>query len=268
MLSCIIALVIKMNEKLYLLDLDGTMYRGSKIQTGAKEFIEYLHKTKQSYMFLTNNSKRTRIQNVEHMRQMGFENIHPEDFFTSAMAAASYVRKHYTMRKAWYIGEDGLGEALLDNGFTLVSDEQPDFVFVGLDQQADYKKYSQAIQYLVNGAILIGTNDDRLLAQSDGFALGNGAVVHMLAYATNQSVPKIGKPNAPILEECLHLLHKNTDEVIIIGDNLETDIALGVRQGVETILVEGGVHARSDCDRLGIHADRVIASLFDLIVEN
>lgn len=257
-----------MKNKLYLLDLDGTMYRGTSIQDGAKEFLDHLHKNRIPYLFLTNNSKRTRAQNVAHMEAMGYTDIQPEDFFTSAMAASIYARKTYTKRKAWYIGEDGLQEALMEQGFTIVTDEQPELVFVGLDQHADYAKYSQAIQYLVNGAILIGTNDDRLLAQPNGFAVGNGAIVHMMEYASSQKSPRIGKPNAPILEECLELLGKQKDDVILVGDNLETDIQLGVAHGVETILVEGGVHTRKDCERLGIYPDHIISSLRSLIVEN
>lgn len=255
-----------MKNKVYLLDLDGTMYRGNKIQPYALEFLHALQEKKLPYMFLTNNSKRTRAQNVKHMEQLGFTNIHPADFFTSAMAAARYVKKHNEKRRAWYIGEDGLKEALIEQGFTLVT-EAPDFVFVGLDQQADYAKYSQAVQFLVQGAALIGTNEDRLLAQPDGFAVGNGAIVHMLEYASSKKSPSIGKPHAPILEECLQVLKKTKDEVLLIGDNLETDIQLGAAHGVETILVEGGVHTRMDCEHLGIYPDHIVSDLHELLVK-
>lgn len=253
-------------RKTYLLDLDGTMYRGTQIMDGAKEFIDHLHKTKQPYYFLTNNSKRTRQQNVEHMEKMGYTNIQPTSFFTSAMAAAIYARKNYEKRKAWYVGEAGLEEALIENGFSIVED-QPDFVFVGLDQNANYHKYAKAVNFLAQGAILIGTNNDRLLAQPNGFAVGNGSIVAMMEYASCQCSPKIGKPYAPILEEALAYIHKNKEEVILVGDNLETDIQLGVKHGVESILVMGGVHSEADCERLQIHPNRIIQNLRDLIVE-
>lgn len=254
-------------EKMYFLDLDGTMYRGNQIQEGGKALLSYLQKHNQPYLFLTNNSSRTGKQNVEHMERMGYTGIKPEDFFTSAMAASIYVRNHFCERKAFYIGEDGLKEALLNQGFSIVEDEQPDFVFVGLDKHATYLRYSKAIDYLINGAKLIGTNHDRILAQANGYHVGNGAIVTMFEYASSQESPKIGKPHAPILEAALAYCGKNKNEIIIVGDNLETDIALGVAHGVESIMVLGGVHTVNDIDRLQIQPDRVIERLSDLIVE-
>lgn len=252
--------------KALLLDLDGTMYRGSKMMKGGKELMEALHQNQQRYLFLTNNSKRTRKQNVEHMEKMGYIGIRKQDFFTSAMAAAIYVRKHYEKRKVFMIGEEGLREALLEQGF-LFDDENPDFVFVGLDQKGNYQKYSHAVNALINGAVLIGTNDDRILAQENGFMLGNGSVVAMMEYASNQKSPCIGKPHAPILTEALETAQLNKDEVLLVGDNLETDILLGKQNGVETVLVLGGVHTQADCDRLGIYPDHIVSDLNQLRVE-
>ena len=91
----------------YFIDLDGTMYRGSQIIEGAKEFIDTLTKRGERFVFLTNNAKRTKRQNVEHMEQMGFTGIREEHFFTSSMAAARYAAAHYEGRNVWYIGQDG-----------------------------------------------------------------------------------------------------------------------------------------------------------------
>ena len=252
--------------KTLFLDLDGTMYRGTQIMEGGKEFMDALHERKIPYLFLTNNSKRTRAQNCQHMLDMGYTDIREEDFFTSAMAAAIYARRHYEKRRAFYIGEDGLKEALVEQGFTLC-EENADFVFIGLDQKADYQKYSKAVNALTKGAVLIGTNHDRFLAQPGGFALGNGSVVTMMEYASNQKSPRIGKPYAPILEEALRVSGCSKDDVILVGDNLETDIRLGSEHGVETAFVLGGVHDESDIDRLQIHPDHIVADLSELLVE-
>lgn len=251
-------------NKTYLIDLDGTMYRGSQIQPGAKAFLDALQKNNQTYIFLTNNSKRTLLQNVEHMENMGFTNITCEQFFTSAMASARYVAKHYQQRKAMYIGEDGLAEALLQQGFIL-TENQPDFVFVGLHQSATYEMYSKALNELLKGAVLIGTNNDRILAQPGCFAVGNGSIVHMLEYASKQTSPRIGKPYAPILEEALAAFSLQKEDVILVGDNLETDILLGVNEGVESIFVLGGVHEEADKERLQIFPNRTIHNLMELI---
>ena len=251
-------------KKTYLIDLDGTMYRGTLLIEGAMHFVHELIKRKEEFYFLTNNAKRTKRQNVEHMERMGYCGIKEEHFFTSAMAAAIYARKHYEGRRAYYIGQDGLREALEDEGFT-IDDTNADFVFVGLDTSGTYEKYSKALKLLLNGAKLIGTNDDRILAQPDGFSIGNGSVVAMFEYATQQKSPKICKPHDTILEEALDFLHKKKEDVILIGDNLETDILLGVRNQVETIFVTTGVHQREDIDRLGIHPTHIVDDLQELL---
>ncbi len=253
-----------MKEKIYLIDLDGTMYKGSTIIDGAKAFIDDLIARNRPFLFLTNNARRTGKQNVEHMEKMGFTNIRAEHFYTSAMAAAAHVAKMSEKRKCFYVGEDGLKEALEKNGFIFVEDHA-DFVFVGMNDQADYQLYSKALGHLLQGAKLIGTNSDRLLAKDDGFNVGNGCIVAMFEYASEQVSEKIGKPNAPILECALDQLHLNKEDVVIVGDNLETDILLGVQNGVDTILVTSGVHSEKDVERLSIKPTRIIHNLKELI---
>ena len=253
-----------MKDKIYLIDLDGTMYKGSTIIDGAKEFIDYLLETKQPFLFLTNNSSRTLAQNVAHMEQMGFEGIKKEHFFTSAMAAAAHIAKHSDKRKCDYVGMDGLKEALENKGFEIV-DENADFLFVGLDRSGSYATYSKKLQHLLHGAKLVGTNSDRLLANDKGFNVGNGAIVAMFEYASGQKSEAIGKPHAPILEEALAHLKQSKHSCAIIGDNLETDILLGVNHDVETIFVTTGVHSIEDCDRLQIEPTVTISTLQSLI---
>ena len=250
--------------KTYLLDLDGTMYHGSKIIEEAKIFVNYLLENNIEFYFLTNNATRTKAQNVKHMLDMGYEGIKEEHFYTSAMAAASYVKQHYEGNKVFVIGEDGLKEALLEAGFEF-ADDNVDFVFVGLDKQANYQKYSEGLKHLLKGAKLVGTNYDRVIATAHGYEVGNGAIVDMLEYASGQTSMKIGKPYAPILEGCLNYIHKEKDEVVIVGDNLETDIKLGVNHGVESILVLSGVHREEDIKKLGIKPDKMITSLMEFI---
>lgn len=250
--------------KTYLIDLDGTMYRGTEIIPGAKEFIDAMIKRNERFVFLTNNAKRTKRQNVEHMEKMGFTGIREEHFFTSSMAAAKYTASRYEGRNAYYIGQDGLKEALLENGFH-ITEEDVDFVFVGLDMDGTYEKYSKALGFLLKGAELIGTNNDRLLAKPGGFNVGNGSVVALFEYAIGKESPKIGKPYAPILDEALNYFNLKKEDCILLGDNLETDILLGVNNGVETTFVTSGVHTREDVEKMGIHPTNIVDDLRELI---
>lgn len=252
--------------KSYLIDLDGTMYRGNENIDGAREFIAWCIAKQQPFYFLTNNATRTRLENVQHMEKLGFKGIREDQFFTSSMAAARTMQKLSTKRNAYMIGQAGLREALLDAGFKLV-EEDVDFVFVGLDANADYESYSKALSYLVNGAKLVGTNNDRKLPHGKGYKLGNGSIVAMFEYASEQQSPKIGKPYPPILNEALEYFNIRKEDAICIGDNLETDILLGVNCQVETIFVTTGVHTFADIERFQIVPTHKIHSLYELISE-
>ena len=227
-------------NKTCLIDLDGTMYCGDTLIPGAKIFIDWMLAQGHAFLFLTNNATRTRAENAAHMEKLGYRGILPSHFFTSAMASAAYVAKRSDRRRAYYIGMAGLEEALLEQGFELVK-EQADFVFVGLDKTADYRRYSDALKQLLDGARLIGTNTDRLIATSQGFDIGNGSIVNM------------------------DKLQLAKEDVVVIGDNLETDIRLGFDHGVETVFVTSGVHQREDIARLGVYPDHVVDDLRELI---
>ena len=257
--------VIYMQEKMYLIDLDGTMYCGDTICEGAKEFIDYLLANHKPFLFLTNNARRTGRMNVEQMEKMGFSGIEEKHFFTSAMAAAAYIaKKDPKHKRCAYIGEAGLKEALENKGFEIV-DTDVDYVFIGLDIHATYMDYSRALTHLLRGAKLVGTNVDRKIPKDDGFNCGNGSIVAMFEYASGQESEKLRKPYAPILDACLEYCNKSKEECAIIGDNLETDIKLGVDNGVETIFITTGVHDESDIERLHIHPTKTIHNLMELI---
>lgn len=246
--------------KALVFDLDGTLYRGTAVIPEALDFVSKAQKEGIEVYFLTNNAMRTPAQNKKHMEDMGYNNISQNQFYNSAMAAADYVALNYPQRKAWFIGQLGLKDALEQDGFEITEDH-PDFVFVGMDQSATYKTYCKALDFLLNGAKLIGTNSDRLLATPAGFDVGNGAVVAMLEYASGQQSPQIGKPHAPILDLFLKKHGLKREDVVVVGDNLETDIALGYNNQVKSVFVMSGVHGLGDIDRLKIRPDLVLEDL-------
>ncbi|WP_323088637.1 HAD-IIA family hydrolase [Allobaculum sp. JKK-2023] len=250
--------------KTVLFDLDGTMYRGPQpIEAGIRA-VDFCFEHGIPYLFLTNNSMRTPYENVKHMENMGYHHVKPEHFVNSAMAAAGYAANlDPNKRKAWYIGMNGMKEALLNEGFEITED-QPDYVFVGLDKTADYAKYSKALAFLLNGARLIGTNHDRILAKPGGFEVGNGSVVALFEYATATPSPRIGKPDRPILDYALKKAGISKEDAVLVGDNLETDVALGYNNKVQTVFVQSGVHHEKDIQRLKIFPDLCVESLDDV----
>lgn len=255
---------MKANERTWLIDLDGTMYKGNQNIEGAREFIAYLQQAQAEYLFVTNNATRTRLQNAEHMLKLGFTNIHEDDFFTSAMAAAGYIARHFDQRRAAYLGEAGMEEALLANNFQ-ICEQAADFLFVGLQKQADYLDYSHALNILLNGAKLVGTNSDRRLPNGDQYLIGNGAIVEMLGYASEQTPLTIGKPNSSMMEEVLLHLGKAKSDCILLGDNLETDIAFGINHEMDTIFVSSGVHTFDDALKRQIKPYMQVYDLYELM---
>lgn len=252
-----------MKKKTLIFDLDGTMYRGKQLIEGGLKAVTYCQQHDIPFLFLTNNATRTPEQNVRHMEEMGYQNIRPEQFYNSAMAAAQYAKETFGGSKAWFVGEKGMEEALKQYGFE-ITDQSPDFVFVGLDRHADYQTYSKALSLMFHGAKLIGTNKDRKIPDGDDFLVGNGAVVHMFEYALDEKCPDIGKPYKEMLDLCLNHYGLCAEDVILIGDNLETDIALGYNNGVQTVFVTTGVHKSSDIERLNIYPDLVVEDLDQL----
>ncbi|WP_427169186.1 HAD-IIA family hydrolase [Fusobacterium nucleatum] len=250
--------------KTYIIDLDGTMYSGSTNIDGAREFIDYLQSKNLPYIFLTNNATRTKKQAKEHMLNLGFKNIKEEDFFTSAMATAKFIAKNYPGKKCFMLGESGLEEALKEWNFDIVQ-ENANFVVIGLDRNATYKKYSDALHNILAGAKFIATNPDRLLANNGTFDIGNGAVIDMLEYASGIEAIKIGKPYQIILDILLEEKKLKKEDIILLGDNLETDIKLGYEADVETIMVCSGVHSEKDIARLKVYPSKVIKNLKELI---
>ena len=166
------------------------------------------------------------------------------------------------------LDEKARDAAALENEGFILDDKHPDFVFIGLDKDATYQSYSKALSLALNGAKIIGTNNDRILAKPGGFEVGNGSVVDMFEYATCQKSPRIGKPNRPILDLCLNHFHLTKDEIVLLGDNLETDIKLGYEQNIETVLVQTGVHKKEDIERLQIYPTHVVDTLMDLVDYN
>lgn len=253
-----------MTKKTYLIDLDGTMYQGNKIIDGAKEFIDYLLKNKIPFYFLTNNASRTLSQNRKHMEELGFNGITKNHFFTSAMSAAYYISKNIDNPKAFIIGKDGLREALDKRNIPIVKDKA-NVVVIGLNKEFDYNLGSKALHQLLNGASFIATNKDRKLPTAQGFDLGNGSIVHCIEYAANIEALDCGKPSRIILDNFLEIYNLNEEDIIMVGDNLETEIKLAFDNNITSIFVETGVHKFEDIARLEVYPSLSIKNLKELI---
>lgn len=252
----------------YLLDLDGTIYRGGEVIPEAVSFVEALKKKGIPYQYVTNNSSLTPEQLAEKLQRMGLNAV-PEDFFTSSMAVAETIeeieRKEKTVDKVKVlaIGEKGLKVALSEAGYELVEKAPASYVVVGIDRQFSYEKMKQATLAIYGGARFLSTNCDRAIPTEEGLVPGNGSLTASIAYATRTEPLYVGKPEQAIIILALEKLGLRTDEVLLIGDNLETDIAAGGRSGVDTLLVYSGFSREADLEGAEVQPTYTVSSLVD-----
>ncbi|MBB6450207.1 4-nitrophenyl phosphatase [Geomicrobium halophilum] len=230
----------------YLIDLDGTIYRGKKVIEESRSFIRALSERQIPYMFLTNNSSRTAAEVAENLKRMGVEAT-ARHVYTSSMGMAAYVRKHWRGQSvsAYVIGSRGLIQALEEIGVQF-TDEHPDAVIVGIDRTFTYEKLAKAQKALCNGAILLATNGDEALPTEQGYMPGNGSIVAAIATASATKPTFIGKPESWIVEQALAALGTAKSNTLLVGDNYNTDILAGIRAGLPTLHVGTGVTSKQE----------------------
>ncbi|TPR17868.1 TIGR01457 family HAD-type hydrolase [Apilactobacillus timberlakei] len=251
----------------YFIDLDGTIYAGSKRIPAAKRFIERLQNKDISFMFVTNNTTKMPIDVVKNLADNHDIHVREDNVYTAGLATADYMDKIAgKKRKVYVVGEKGLITALENNGFEIVYDEQPDYVVVGLDSNTDYDKLSKAVLYIRAGAKFIGTNPDSNIPNEKGMLPGAGSLVDLVRYATQVNPIFIGKPESIILENALDKIKLNKDEVVMVGDNYMTDISAGINFGIDTLLVYSGLSTKKQVSNMNIKPTSEINSLDDWIV--
>ncbi|GGB23066.1 HAD-IIA family hydrolase [Puia dinghuensis] len=256
-----------MEKKGFLIDMDGVIYKGSEPIPGAVEFINRLRDKGYPFLFLTNNSQRTNRDVCYKLRKMGF-NVTDEDIFTCAMATARYLASRKENGTAYVIGEGGLLTELHNIGYSIV-DDHPDYVIIGEGRTIMLESVDKAINMILGGAKLIATNLDPNCPVAGGkYRAGCGAFVAMLEFATGRQAFSVGKPSPVMMRMARKILGLSTDETIMIGDTMGTDILGAGSMGFTTVLTLSGVTQESDLAQFGYAPDFIIHSVRDLLDEN
>ncbi|MBX9954416.1 TIGR01457 family HAD-type hydrolase [Peribacillus simplex] len=223
----------------YLIDLDGTMYRGTEQIAEAAGFINDLRERDIPYLFVTNNSSRTPAQVADKLRSIGIS-TEDDQVFTTSMATANYIAEQKKGASVYVVGEEGIIEALKEKGMKLV-EEHPDYLVMGIDRGVNYEKLSKACLAVRNGAVFISTNGDIAIPTERGLLPGNGSLTSVVSVSTQVQPIFIGKPESVIVEQALRVLGVPKEETIMVGDNYDTDILAGINAGIDTLLVHTGV---------------------------
>lgn len=246
----------------YLIDMDGVIYRGQELIPGAERFIDELQREQIPFLFLTNNSQRTRRDVATRLQRLGMA-VEEENVFTCAMATARFLAQQKPGGTAYVIGEGGLLTALHNNGYAIV-DHNPDYVVVGEGRTLSFEMIEAAVNMIRHGAKLVATNLDPNCPTPAGQRPGCGALVAMLESASGTKAFSVGKPSPVMMRAARKELGLSAEQTIIIGDTMETDIVGGVQLGYKTVLVLSGGTSEADLLNFAYRPDKVVASIADL----
>ena len=247
----------------FLIDMDGVIYRGRKPIRGAAELIARLLDEEYPFLFLTNNSQRSRRDIQLKLKHMGIA-VEERHVFTCAMATARFLARQHPGGTAYVIGEGGLLNALHLNGYA-IDDLHPDYVIVGEGKTLSMEMLEQAVTFVNEGARLIATNLDPNCPTEHGMRPGCGAIVRAIEAATGRTAMALGKPSPITMCEAARELGTTPERTVVIGDTMGTDILGGVQLGYSTVLVLSGGTRRSELTEFAYRPTHVVKSIADLL---
>ncbi|HHJ09892.1 MAG TPA: HAD family hydrolase [Bacteroidetes bacterium] len=227
------------DKKGFISDMDGVIYHGDRLLPGVNDFVKWLKKEKKHFLFLTNSSERTPRELQEKLHRMGVD-VDRNVFYTSALATAQFLSSQQPKGTAFIIGEAGLINAMYNVGYTM-NNIDPDYVVVGDTRNYSYEKLEQAVNLVIKGAKLIGTNPDLSGPVENGIAPSTKALISPIELATGKQAYFVGKPNPLMMRIALRRLGVSREDAIIIGDRMDTDIIAGIESEIDTLLVLSGI---------------------------
>lgn len=246
-----------------LIDMDGVIYGGDEMISGADVFIKKLITEDVPFKFMTNNSQRTPLEVVRKLNKMGIV-VSPEHVYTSAMATGKFLASQKSNGTAYVLGEGGLLTSLYENGLTMVETD-PDFVVLGEGRNFTLEMVQRAVDMILEGAKFITTNRDPSPKKKGWVNLGIAATTAMIEEATGIKAFVVGKPGPVMMRSARKALGLETAETTVIGDTMTTDIQGGVQMGYKTILVLSGVSKKEDLIKYAFKPDLVVESVSDLV---
>jgi len=247
----------------FIIDMDGVIYHGNKLLPGVTDFLAWLESSGKSYLFLTNSSERTPKELHEKMKRLGI-NIGEEHFYTSALATASFLANQKPDGSAYIIGDAGLIHALYSVGYT-VNNVSPDYVVVGDTHSYNFEKVELAVNLVLKGAKLIGTNPDVSGPIEVGITPSTKALIAPIEIASGKKAYYVGKPNPLMMRSALKRLGVKREDAIVIGDRMDTDVRCGLESEIDTLLVLSGITDKSEIDNFPYRPRYVLNGVIDLV---
>ena len=234
------------SKKLYLFDMDGTLYLGNRLYDFTLELLDTLKKTGRSYLFMTNNSSKSVEDYVKKLEKLGISATR-EDFMTSSQATAFYLHKHHEGQKLYVCGTESLKEELRMEGFTVTANiDEVECIVMGFDTELTFQKLHDVSYLLLTRPELpyIATNPDYVCPTEFGSVPDCGSVCDMIYNATKKRPIVIGKPSPLMPQLAMEKLGIRKEETCVVGDRIYTDVKSGLNAGITGILVLSGETTR------------------------
>lgn len=246
----------------YIMDMDGVLVRGRQPIPGAQAWITRLLETSTPFLVLTNNPLYTPRDLQHRLASEGLQ-VPESHLFTSAMATAQFLSQQRPRGTAYVIGESGLTHALHQEGYTL-SSIRPEYVVLGETHSYNVDQITTAIRLISTGARFICTNPDPTGPSEQGLVPACGAMAALIERATGVKPYFVGKPNPLMMRQALKTLGAHSEETVMIGDRMDTDIVAGMEAGLQTVLVLSGVTTREEIDRFPYRPTHILGSIADM----
>jgi len=249
----------------WLFDLDGTVYRGEALIPGADTTIAALRAGGRRVAFLSNKPLQTRADYADKLTRLGIP-TRADDVVNSSLVLARHLARLDAGAPVFVIGEPPLIAELREHGFEVRGDHRVRWVVIAFDRTFDYAKLNTALQAVRQGARLIATNPDRTCPTEDGEIPDCAGMTAAVEAVTGHAVEGVvGKPSPIILEVALERLRVAARECVIVGDRIETDIVMGKRLGLTTVLVLTGITQAGDPRIADTAPDLVVPSIRELV---
>ena len=228
-------------KRLFLLDMDGTIYLDDDLFDGTVDFLQYVKEIGGKYLFLTNNSSRSVDAYVEKMARLGIAAT-KDDFLTSVDATVLYLREHYPDKLCYASGTKTFRQQLQDGGIRITDhlEDGIDVLVAGFDTELTFQKLEDSCILLNKGVDFVAANPDWVCPTSYGYVPDCGSVCEMLYRATGRRPHFIGKPQPEMALLAMERFGYEKNETMVVGDRLYTDIACGLNAGIDACFVLSG----------------------------
>ncbi len=229
------------NIRLFLFDMDGTLYLGDRLFDFSKELLKKIRQSGADYLFMTNNSSKSVSAYIEKLDRLGIKAV-KEDFITSSQATAYYLKKHHPNARLYVCGTQSLKDELKENGFKVTENLcEVDVIVMGFDTELTFKKLEDVCKLLLSRDLpYIATNPDYVCPTEYGSVPDCGSVCDMIYNATKKRPTVIGKPQALMPKLAMELKGVSKERTAVVGDRIYTDIKSGINAGCVSILVMSG----------------------------